>query len=63
MQTHHDRVERLKLHGEQIVLQFRSTDSIKDDLHSFTQRWQKAFNAIGKDADTWAQRSVVARDR
>ncbi|KAK7483287.1 hypothetical protein BaRGS_00025454, partial [Batillaria attramentaria] len=48
MQAHQDRVERLKLHGEQIIRQFRSTDSIKDDLLSFTQRWQKAFNKIGE---------------
>ena len=48
MQAHQDRVEQLKLHGEQIIHQFRSTDSIKEDLQSFTQRWQKAFKTIGK---------------
>ncbi|XP_025099305.1 dystrophin-like isoform X11 [Pomacea canaliculata] len=48
MQAHQDRVERLKIHGEQIMRQFRSTESIKEDLHQLTQRWQKAFEKIGE---------------
>ena len=59
MQAHQDRVEQLKLHGEQIIHQFHSTDCIKVDLQNFTQRWQKAFNAIGKDTILFLFNAIV----
>ncbi|XP_070191463.1 dystrophin-like isoform X2 [Littorina saxatilis] len=48
MQAHQDRVERLKLHAEQIIRQFRSPDSIKEDLNTFNQCWHQAYNKIGE---------------
>ncbi|KAL8624968.1 hypothetical protein ACOMHN_039855 [Nucella lapillus] len=46
MQTHQERVDRLKVHGEQTVRQFKSPGSVKEDLQSFLTRWQHAFNRI-----------------
>ncbi|XP_076445085.1 dystrophin-like isoform X2 [Babylonia areolata] len=52
MQAHQDRVESLKLHGEHILRQFRSsatpTSTIREDLQSFLTRWHAAFTRLGE---------------
>ena len=50
MQSHQDRVDKLIVHGEQIVRQYKTNEPVQGDLNKFAQRWQKAFNKMGKHA-------------
>ncbi|KAH9492321.1 hypothetical protein Btru_024699 [Bulinus truncatus] len=46
MQAHQDRIDRLRLNGEQIVRQYDTALEIKTDLDNFTQKWQEAFSKL-----------------
>ncbi|XP_055889039.1 dystrophin-like isoform X6 [Biomphalaria glabrata] len=46
MQSHQDRIDKLRLNGEQIIRQFDTVLSIKTDLDHFTHRWQEAFSKL-----------------
>ncbi|KAH9492320.1 hypothetical protein Btru_024696 [Bulinus truncatus] len=46
MQAHQDRIDRLRLNGEQIVRQYDTALEINTDLDNFTQKWQAAFSKL-----------------
>ncbi|XP_059157467.1 dystrophin-like isoform X5 [Physella acuta] len=46
MQAHQERIERLRVHGEQIVRQYDTAQAIKADLDQFTQKWHDAFSKL-----------------
>lgn len=48
MQAHQDRIDRMRMFGEQIVRQYDAAQVIRSDLDDFTRKWQAAYSKLGK---------------
>lgn len=51
MQAHQERIDRMRMLGEQIVRQYDTAQAIKSDLDDFTRKWQAAYAKLGKNIE------------
>ncbi|CAL1537370.1 unnamed protein product [Lymnaea stagnalis] len=59
MQAHQDRIDKLRMSGEQIIRQYDTAQAIKSDLDNFTHKWQEAISKL----DQRQKQLIEALDR